>query len=104
MALIRGKEVQDTPDQTPANPRLYNMIVAQSKTKFSKKSPASAHWIHAHYLQMGGTFVKSKKDVDPRMRDYVQEANDKKEEAAKKRIEKPQVGKPVVYSSKPGRV
>jgi len=104
MALIRGKEVQDTPDQVPANPKLYNMIKAQALTRFSKNSPAKAHWIHARYLQMGGKFVSSKKDVDPRMRDYVAEANEKKEEEAKKRIQKPQVGKPVVYASKPGRV
>ena len=104
MALIRGKEVKEAPDQVPANPKLYNMIVTQSKTRFAKHSPASAHWIHTHYLQMGGTFVKSKKDVDPRMRDYVKEANDKKEELAKKNIEKPEVGGPMVYSKKPGRV
>lgn len=101
MALIRGKEVQESPTQTPANPKLYNMITTQAGAKFSKNSPAKAHWIHAKYLQMGGTFVKSKKDVDPRMRDYVHEAQVKKEKDALARISKPVVGKPMKYEAKP---
>ena len=80
MALIRGKEVQESPDQVPANPKLWNMVTIQAGTRFSKNSPAKAHWIHAKYGQMGGQFVKSKRDVDPRFRDYAQEAMDKKEE------------------------
>jgi hypothetical protein len=88
MALIRGREVKETPEQVPANPKLWNMVKAQSKTRFSKNSPASAHWIHAKYQQMGGNFVKSKKEVDPRLRDYTQEAIDKKEEDQKKKIKK----------------
>jgi len=100
VALIRGKEVQENPTQTPANPKLYNMITMQAGARFSKNSPAKAHWIHAKYLQMGGTFVKSKKDVDPRMRDYAAEAQKKKEEEQKKNIEKPVVGKPMVYQAK----
>lgn len=100
MALIRGKEVKESPTQTPANPKLYNMITTQAGAKFSKNSPAKAHWIHAKYVQMGGQFVKSKREVDPRMRDYAHEALEKKEEAAKKRISKPVVGKPMVYEAK----
>jgi hypothetical protein len=80
MALIRGKEVQESPDQVPANPKLWNMVTMQAGTRFSKNSPAKAHWIHAKYGQLGGQFVKSKRDVDPRFRDYAQEAMDKKEE------------------------
>jgi hypothetical protein len=33
--------------------------------------------------------VDSKKDIDPRFRDYAQEAMDKKEAAAKKKVTKP---------------
>lgn len=100
MALIKGKEVKESPTQTPANPKLYNMIVIQAGAKYPKNSPAKAHWIHVRYLQMGGSFVKSKKDVDPRMRDYAAEAQKKKEEEDKKRISKPIVGKPMVYQAK----
>jgi len=89
VALIRGKEVQESPTQTPANPKLYNMITTQAGARFSKNSPAKAHWIHAKYTQMGGTFVKSKKDVDPRMRDYVAEARRKKKKNRRKELKSP---------------
>jgi hypothetical protein len=80
VALIRGKEVKESPDQTPANPRLWNMITMQARTKFAKyPSPAAAHWVHARYSQLGGQFVKNKGDVDPRFRDYAQEEMDRKE-------------------------
>lgn len=93
MALIRGQEVKEGPKQVPANPRLYNMITTQAKTKFAKyPSPAAAHWVHTKYIQMGGKFVDSKRQVDPRFRDYAQEAKDKKEKEQKKKITKP-VGK-----------
>ena len=89
MALIKGKEVKETPRQVPANPRLWNMITTQAKTKFAKyPSPAAAHWVHSRYLQLGGRFVDSEKDVDPRFRDRAQEAMDKKEEKAKKKVTK----------------
>jgi hypothetical protein len=89
MALIKGKEVKETPRQVPANPRLWNMITTQAKTKFAKyPSPAAAHWVHSRYLQLGGRFVNSEKDVDPRFRDKAQEAMDKKEEKAKKKVTK----------------
>ena len=89
MALIKGKVVKETPRQVPANPRLWNMITTQAKTKFAKyPSPAAAHWVHSRYLQLGGRFVDSEKDVDPRFRDKAQEAMDKKEEKAKKKVTK----------------
>jgi hypothetical protein len=87
MALIKGQEVKETPRQIPTNPRLWNMITTQAKTRFSKyPSPAAAHWVHAKYVQMGGQFVDSEKKVDPRMRDYAQEAADKKEEKQKANV------------------
>jgi len=91
MAFIRGKEVKETAKQEAANPKLWNMITAQAGAKFSKNSPARGHWIHAKYNQ----YVKSKKDVDPRFRDYVQEAEKKKDEQKKKKVTKP-VNKKVI--------
>ena len=88
MALIQGKEVKKAPKQEPANPKLWNMITAQAGAKFSKNSPARGHWIHAKYNQMGGQYVKSKKEIDPRFRDYVQEEKDKKEKLEKKKVTK----------------
>lgn len=96
MALIRGQEVKETPRQEPANPKLWNMITTQAKVKFAKyPSPAAAHWVHTRYVQLGGRFVDSKKDVDPRFRDYAQEKMDKQEELAKKKVTKP-IGKNLI--------
>ena len=89
MALIRGREVKKAPKQEPANPKLWNMITTQALTRFSKNSPARGHWIHTRYLQLGGKFVDSKKDIDPRFRDYKQEELDKKEEMSKKKVTHP---------------
>ena len=89
MAFITGQEVQKGPRQIPANPRLWNLTTMQAKTRFSKyPSPAAAHWVHSHYAQMGGRFVTSEKEVDPRNRDRVQEATDAREKAAKKSVTK----------------
>lgn len=96
MALISHKEVKESPHQEPANPRLWNLTVTQAKTRFSKyPSPAAAHWVHTHYVQMGGKFVASKSQVDPRLRDYVQEAKEKQEAAVKKKVTHP-VGKNLI--------
>jgi len=88
MALIKGREVKETPTQVAANPKLWNMITAQAGAKFSKNSPARGHWIHARYNQMGGQYVQSKKDIDPRFRDYAQEKRDKEEALKKKKVTK----------------
>ena len=89
MALNRGQEVKETPHQYPANPRLWNLITTQAKTRFAKyPSPAAAHWVHTKYMQLGGQFVDSEKQIDPRMRDRAQEAMDKKEEQQKNSIQK----------------
>lgn len=93
MALIQGKEVKEGPKQLPANPRLWNMLTTQARTKFAVyPSPAAAHWVHTRYTQLGGKFVQSKKDIDPRFRDYAQEKKDKIEKAQKEKVTK-KVGK-----------
>lgn len=89
MALISGKEVKEGPKQYPANPKLFNMLTAQARTKFTTyPSPAAAHWVHSRYTQLGGKFVPSKKDIDPRFRDYDQEKRDKDEKARKAKVTK----------------
>jgi hypothetical protein len=65
------------------------MYVAQAKSKFRVyPSPAAAHWVRSHYSQVGGKFVDSAKDIDPRFRDYVQESIDKKLAAQKEKVTK----------------
>jgi hypothetical protein len=90
MAIISGKEVKKAPKLEPANPKLYNMITAQARSKFTTyPSPAAAHWVHSRYNQLGGQYVKSKRDIDPRFRDYAQEERDKKEKEARKKVTRP---------------
>lgn len=87
MALIKGQEVQEGPKQLPANPRMWNMITAQAKSRFAKyPSPAAAHWVHSRYVQMGGKFVSSEKEIDPKMRDVAEEKRQEKEEKDKERV------------------
>jgi hypothetical protein len=96
MALITGKEVKKGPKQIPANQKLWNMLTTQARSKFrTYPSPAAAHWVHSRYVQLGGKFVTSEKDVDPRFRDYAKEAQDKKEKEQKKVVTKP-VGKNLI--------
>jgi len=90
MALIQGKEVKEGPKQLAANPKLWNMYVAQAKSRFRVyPSPAAAHWVHSHYAQVGGQFVTKKSEIDPRFRDYVQESIDAKMEQLKSKVTKP---------------
>lgn len=90
MPLIHGQEAKEGPKQLPANPKLWNMMVAQAKARFRVyPSPAAAHWVHSHYSQLGGKFVDRKSDIDPRFRDYQQEAMDKKEAEQRAKIAKP---------------
>lgn len=90
MAIVSGKEVKKTPKQLPANPKMWNMLTTQARSKFTTyPSPAAAHWVHSRYVALGGKFVESKKEIDPRMRDYVAEAREKKEKEQKKKVTKP---------------
>ena len=86
MAYISGKEVAAGPTQIPANPRLYNMVRVQAGARFQKESPAKAHWIHTKYGQMGGKYVTSKKEIDPRNRDFAAEKKEKDEKKAAHKV------------------
>ena len=100
MALIQGKSVKEGPKQLPANPKLWNMYVAQAKARFRVyPSPASAHWVHSHYSQSGGKFVDKESQVDPRFRDYVQERMDAQIESKKKKVTKP-VGRNIAHGER----
>ena len=47
------------------------------------------------YSQMGGQYVSSKKDIDPKNRDYVEEKKEKQEKKVMKKVTKP-VGKGLI--------
>lgn len=42
----------------PANEKLWNMLVLQAKSKFSKwPSLPASKWVHEQYVQRGGRFI-----------------------------------------------
>ena len=66
----------------PANEKLYAMIVAQAKAKYSSyPNPGASHWVHERYIQSGGKFIDSTELT--RRKDMVKKAfeNKKKKEA-----------------------
>lgn len=67
----------------PANPKLYAMIVAQAKAKYSNyPNPGASHWVHERYIQSGGKFIDTTEES--RRKDIAKKsfANKKKKEAA----------------------
>jgi len=93
MAYMQGRPVAESAHLEPANPKMWNMYVAQAKARFRVyPSPTASSWVHAQYVQAGGKFVDNKSQVDPRFRDYANEDIKKKEALQKKKVKKP-VGK-----------
>ena len=44
----------------PANPKLYAMIVAQARAKYSNyPNPGASAWVHKKYVQSGGQFIET---------------------------------------------
>jgi hypothetical protein len=42
----------------PANPKMWAMIVAQAKAKYSNyPNPGASHWVHKTYVEHGGRFI-----------------------------------------------
>jgi hypothetical protein len=82
----------------PNNPKLYNMLLQQAKAKFPSHKPnglsfPAAKWFGQEYAREGGGFVDSIKQVDPKLRDFKQEAIDKeKRQAALEKKKKKESG------------
>ena len=52
----------------PANPKLYNMIVAQARAKYANyPNPGASAWVHKKYVQSGGQFIETT-EKDRRMK------------------------------------
>lgn len=50
--------------QKPANEKLWQMLIAQAKAKFSTyPNPAASHWVHKNYEQSGGKFIDTSDPV-----------------------------------------
>jgi hypothetical protein len=70
----------------PANPRLWNTIVAMAKAKYSNyPNPGASHWVHKTYVEKGGQFIESsEKDRRIKMAKKKQENKNEKERLTKK--------------------
>ena len=78
------------------NPKLFNALTRQAMAKYPshKKnglSSAAGKWRKNEYLRQGGGFVNDLSEVDPKKRDYKQEALDK--EKSKKKYRKDKIKK-----------
>ena len=90
MPIIRGHTEDEGPREFPANPKMWNMYVAQAKARFRTfPSPTASSWVRSQYVKAGGKFVDKQSEVDPRFRDYADEAMKKKKAMQKKKVKKP---------------
>lgn len=49
---------------TPANPKLWQMIITQARARFATyPSPGASHWVHSEYEKHGGKFIESNDDT-----------------------------------------
>ena len=72
--------------QQPQNQRLWNMLVAQARTRFNTyPSLPASKWVHSEYVKKGGQFVTSAKDTDEGKRKHAHAAHRRAEERAHKR-------------------
>lgn len=66
--------------EKPANLKLWQMIIAQAKAKYSTyPNPAASHWVHTKYEQSGGKFINTSDPV------YKQQKLSEKQFTQKKR-------------------
>ena len=70
----------------PANPKLWNTIVAMAKAKYSNyPNPGASHWVHKRYVQAGGQFIETTEaDRRKKMEQKKQENKQEKERLTKK--------------------
>jgi hypothetical protein len=45
--------------EIPANKKLWEMIIAQAKARYSNyPNPGASNWVHQQYVKHGGHFIK----------------------------------------------
>ena len=58
----RQSDPEKKQNLVPQNPRLWEMLTHEAKTRFMKfPSLPASKWIHSEYVKRGGIFVKSTK-------------------------------------------
>lgn len=76
--------------EKPANEKLWAMIIAQAKAKYSRyPNPAASHWVHEKYVQSGGKFIDSNDPVVQRQKlqekQFAKNTKERKEKAVLKK-------------------
>lgn len=70
----------------PANPKMWAMIVAQAKAKYSNyPNPGASHWVHEQYVKHGGKFIEITAEDRKKMALSKKFQNKRREEADAKR-------------------
>lgn len=65
----------------PANPKLWAMIVAKAKAKYSSyPNPGASNWVHKQYVNHGGQFIESD-ETTRKQKMAVKKANEEKRES-----------------------
>lgn len=71
-------------NKIPKNQKLWNSLRRQAQSKYPNKrkvgglSQPAAKWLSEQYERSGGTFVSSKRELEPKDRDIKQEQIDSK--------------------------
>lgn len=65
--------------QKPANEKLWAMVIAQARAKYSTyPNPAASHWVHEKYVQSGGKFIDSSDPVVKKQKAALKEYESRK--------------------------
>ena len=74
----------------PQNPRLWNMLTQEAKSRFLKfPSLPASKWIHSEYVKRGGIFVKSTKEDTRHDKSGRKTQAGVKEEKVEKQLKRP---------------
>jgi hypothetical protein len=75
--------------EKPSNEKLWAMIIAQAKAKYSTyPNPAASHWVHERYVQSGGKFVDSNSPTEKMKKLSEKQFAKRDKEAKEKKSEK----------------
>ena len=75
--------------EKPSNEKLWAMIIAQAKAKYSTyPNPAASHWVHERYVQSGGKFIDSNSPAEKMKKLSEKQFSKKAKEAKEKKSEK----------------
>ena len=67
----------------PANQKMWDMIVAQAKAKYSTyPNPGASHWVRKTYTEHGGRFIETSEDDRRKGLEKKKADNKKYKEAA----------------------